>query len=152
MNFASAFLFGITLGITLYLFYLIFYILKKRKEYQSFKLPEYSQVSIEKINFKSKNGIVWIEKISFGNGRIYLGYKKLDKDHSFPHVCIADKKDGKRVGIALWTVKPKWNQHQLTLKTLETLSLGIMNNLLRKEHPMSDWKLEKIFYLNGWKT
>lgn len=125
------------------------------------KLPRidwnFKTVKSEQIRFYSEEeNVLWTWKISFGRQRIYLGYKPLGdcwvgnkKDTAVvPCACLAQTRDGKRVGVSLWGGKPSWNLLSETEKTLEEITEGIVADLNLKVNPVLDVRLEKKFKEN----
>jgi len=85
-----------------------------------------------------------------------LGYKPLGdcwaegkKDTAVvPCACLAVKRDGKRVGVGLWSGKANWNLLSETEKTLEEVAEAIVADLNLKVNPVLDVRLEKKFKEN----
>ena len=114
-------------------------------------------VKSEQIRFYAEEeNVLWTWKISFGGQRIYLGYKPLGdgwvegkRDLAVvPCACLAQIRDGKRVGVSLWGGKPSWNLRSETEKTLEEVAEAIVADLNLKVNPVLDVRLEKKFKEN----
>ena len=144
-------LLGFLLGACINTLYMIFKVYRYRvKELEKLKLPEYSDVVVENIYFESPSeNITYLKKISFGSGRIYLGYQMISEDVVYPIVCMAIKEKGERKGMALWLSKAVSNDLNSTLQTLEKIEKGIVDDLLKKESPVYDRILEEIYRRNG---
>ena len=173
--FASIFkviLLGFCAALACWLWYMVIHILRNWNKRIDFDWNAIQEVSVVDINWTDEDyDVTFIKKIVFGPNRIYIGFKRLGDTDSIPHACLVVptekvpdviiKKfereqsvsidlEGKRAALSIWRRKANFNDHEITLETIETLTTKIVDDILCKVNPMYDVRLEALFMVNGW--